>query len=463
MSKRLVVCCDGTWNTPETETHIRRIYEGCGEKGDDGLRQEKFYLKGVGTGTIGDILCTGKDSLLGSVPLPVGHITGGAVGAGLSHNVRAAYSWVRDNHEPGDELFIFGFSRGAYTARSLAGFLGLVGRLRAPEHILPAYFWYRLRGCSGKASPARKEGLGAFGRFIGGHLDTALDTVVAGIADRVGEVIKPWIKWPIPVTFLGVFDTVGALGLPFHAEELGADLDGQLILGQLGLSRVLGATLGNAAQLVRTPIEGFHSTELGDNVANAYHALAIDERRRAFLPTPWSAAPAGTNVEQRWFAGVHGDVGGGYYKKEAGEERLSSIPLAWMLKKATDLKLGLNQAGADALQPAPGSELTPQHDSLNFLFTAVGHLPAEAPVDRPIGNVARTKLNAEKGFNFELVRTPEVVDPSVGKRWGQDVFEIAEALVIAETSQTICYTPRNLALDATQLDTLKGGQEIKVL
>lgn len=442
MPKRLVVCCDGTWNTPESETHIRWIYEACGEYGDDGRRQEKFYLNGVGT-------ASGE------------RIAGGAVGAGLSRNVRNAYRWVRDSHEPGDELFIFGFSRGAYTARSLAGFLGLVGKLRTPEDIDYAYYWYLLRGCCGKASQERNDRLGPFGRVISGALDPALDTVVDRLADAVGEWIKPRIERSIPVTFLGVFDTVGALGVPFHAEELGADIDGEYILGQLGMGRVL-ATLGNAAHVVRRPIEGFHNTELGDHVANAYHALAIDERRRPFLPTPWSTAPAGTSVEQRWFAGVHGDVGGSYYK-EGGEGRLSSVPLAWMLEKATALKLGLNLAGAAARQPAPGSALTPQHDSLDQFYTTVGRLPAEAPVPRPIGNAARTKLNAEKGFNFELVRTPERVDPSVGQRWGQDVLEIVwKGRVKDESARTIRYAPPNLALDVAQLATLKGGQAIAV-
>src|SRR5690348_15152498 len=91
MPKRLIVCCDGTWNNPDSETHVSWIYEACrGRDGGDGLRQEAFYINGVGTA-------------------PGERLAGGSVGAGLSHNVRDAYRWVRDHHEPGDELFVFGF------------------------------------------------------------------------------------------------------------------------------------------------------------------------------------------------------------------------------------------------------------------------------------------------------------------------------------------------------------------
>jgi uncharacterized protein (DUF2235 family) len=435
MRKRLVVCCDGTWNNPESETHIHWIYKACRDRdGADGCAQEAFYFKGVGTE-------------------PKERIPGGAVGAGLSRNVRDAYRWVQERHEPGDELFVFGFSRGAYTARSLAGFLGLVGRLKRPEDIDPAYFWYRLRGCCGKA-PSR-ERRSWLERSVGGALDRAVDR----IANEVGERIRPRVERPVPVTFLGVFDTVGALGVPFQAEELAAEIDGEDLLGRLGIGRAL-STLGNWADVVRRPIEGFHNTELGGHVAHGYHALAIDERRRPFLPSLWSTTPAGTKVEQAWFAGVHGDVGGSYYKG-GGQGGLSAIPLAWMLEKAAALGLGLDPAGSAARQADPESALAPQHDSSTRLHAVVGRLPVQAPMPRPIGNTARARLNAEQGFELELVRTPEFIHPSVGRRWSKEVREIPREE--AKPTRTIRYTPPNLPLDAGQLAALQGGDAVAVV
>src|SRR4051794_25112033 len=110
MPKRLIVCCDGTWNDAEAKTHIHWIATHCQAQEASPLPQEIGYFAGVGTD-------------------PVWHLPGGAVGAGLSRNIREAYRFICERWDSGDELFIFGFSRGAYTARSLGGFLRLVGQL----------------------------------------------------------------------------------------------------------------------------------------------------------------------------------------------------------------------------------------------------------------------------------------------------------------------------------------------
>jgi uncharacterized protein (DUF2235 family) len=262
--KRLIVCCDGTWNRPDevshgvaTPTNVAKIALALADKDGDGHEQVLHYETGVGT----------RRSE---------RLTGGAFGVGLSRNVRDGYRFLVDNYEPGDKLYLFGFSRGAYTARSLAGLVRNSGILRPEERdrIGDAYVLYR--------RPDK-------------------DSVPSGIAAELFRRSHSYGETYID--FVGVWDTVGALGIP---------IDG-----------------------VRPPLLSrlwtFHDTTLTRYVLNAYHALAIDERRRPFQPTLWEQKPdaQGQTLEQVWFAGVHSDVGGGY-----PDTGLSEIPLLWMAEKA---------------------------------------------------------------------------------------------------------------------------------
>lgn len=298
--KRLIVCCDGTWNQPDNEhiTNIEKIARTAQSDPSEtgGVFQLVYYINGVGGGGYE------ADRLLG-----------GAMGMGLFHNVIASYRFLAQNFEPGDEIFIFGFSRGAYTARSLAGMIegvGLITKTALVQERLP----YAVHLYQGK-----KLSAGAFGEsneeFKGDHCHPS----------EVSEV-----------TFLGVFDTVGALGV--------------------------------AGMEPHTP--RFHNISLGNRVRRARHALAIDETRLKFEPTFWELPPiaapnpkAATSpeaaekdamdataqaaaaeelaaqdaarsndhprVKQVWFEGAHSDVGGGY-----GETGLSDTTLLWMAKEA---------------------------------------------------------------------------------------------------------------------------------
>ena len=197
-------------------------------------------------------------------------------GVGLSRNVQDCYRFLVDNYEPGDKLYFLGFSRGAYTARSTVGLVRNAGILR-PEHrdrIKQAYALYR--------NPER-------------------DSEPGGIAAELFR--RSYSHSEVYVDFVGVWDTVGALGIP---------IDG---FRPPWLSRLW----------------TFHDTTLSRYVRNAYHALAIDERRRPFRPTLWVQQDDAENqtLEQVWFSGVHCDVGGGY--RDPG---LSEIPLLWMAEKA---------------------------------------------------------------------------------------------------------------------------------
>ena len=236
---QLIVCCDGTWNDPDDATHIDRIRQA----GRAALPEPEhvFYDKGVGLE-------------------PGMRLSGGALGKGLSQNVRDAYRWLARHYADGAEIYVFGFSRGAYTARSLAGFMNYAGILQASDEgaIEDAYEAYRFR---------QQERVNA----------------------RFHESAAHGRSRQVRLRFLGVFDTVGALGVP--------------------LDWVKGIT----ADLPHVNLQ-FHDTRLCGNVDVACQALAIDERRGPFEPTWWEAPQPGATVPEKvmqvWFPGVHSDVGG---------------------------------------------------------------------------------------------------------------------------------------------------------
>lgn len=261
--KRLVVCCDGTWNKPDSQTitNVEKIARTIQSdpKTTGGVHQFVYYISGVGTSSYK------ADSLLG-----------GAFGFGLFHNVIACYRFLAQNYEPGDEIFIVGFSRGAYTARSVAGMVarvGLLTKLALVEERLPM----AVRLYQGTNLPEGAIGEGV-DEFKHDHCHVAT------------------------INFLGVFDTVGALGVP-------------------GFMRLA---------------PRFHDVQLSRYVLCARQALAIDETRLKFAPTLWEAPElpevAPTNdqrVKQVWFEGAHSDVGGGY-----PATGLSDTSLLWMAREA---------------------------------------------------------------------------------------------------------------------------------
>jgi uncharacterized protein (DUF2235 family) len=263
--RRLVVCCDGTWKTADdgVVTNVVKLMDLVLPIAPDGTHQIIYYGKGVGTGNRLD------------------RLTGGAFGDGLETNVKDAYRFLVQNYAEGDELYLFGFSRGAFTARSLAGLIRCSWLVRKEHagHITEAYNVYREKHDDGADKPS-------------------------AVAFRTQYSRQVRIK------FMGVWDTVGALGVP---------------LGTL----FRGATIRK---------HGFHDTGLSSYIDNAFHSLAIDEGRYTFEPSLWKSAPKpGQHVEQRWFAGVHSNVGGGY--KEHG---LSDYTLRWMADRAVGCDLALH-------------------------------------------------------------------------------------------------------------------------
>jgi uncharacterized protein (DUF2235 family) len=351
MSKRLVVFCDGTWNSADRPavTNVCKLKEAVVKSED----QLVHYEPGVGT-KLGE------------------RVLGGAFGYGLSHNVRDCYAWLVENYTPGDELWFFGFSRGAFTARSLAGLVRNSGIL-LPEHhdmVKDAYKLYRSRK-PGNA-PWEESATAWRGRY----------------------------SHPLPrIAFIGVWDTVGALGIP------------NLRFRLPGISKRW----------------TFHDTTLSSYVDNAFHAVSIDERRKAFVPTLWVKQvkddkvvepPPEQTVSQVWFAGVHSDVGGGYEDPE-----LSEIPLLWIADRARDCGLVLKPdrltRGRDPIAAAKrrdGSELAPNpsaalHNSLSLFYRAMG------PLDRKLAAIDGEPINSTVASSVPARRTDPAYDPPGFAAW----------------------------------------------
>lgn len=299
--KRIITCSDGTWNSPygifngkPIRTNVQKIFEAICNRDDNGnIAQIKYYDTGVGTS--GNRL---------------ERIYAGTVGYGLDENILDAYKFIIWNYEQEDQLFLFGFSRGAYTARSLCGMIFKCGILKNNNLnlIKQAYELYR---------------------------DDKLK------ADSP-EAVEFRAKNSHPkknIHFIGVWDTVGSLGIPAKLFDL-----------------------------YNKKRYEFHDTKLNREVAYAYHALAVDEKRKNFEPALWQQSQTVLDgnktqvMEQVWFPGVHSNIGGGYES-----ENLSDIALYWMVEKARGAGLAFeDRYVADMIAPNAAGEL---YNSKTFPFS----------------------------------------------------------------------------------------------
>ena len=313
--KRIVILCDGTWKAAEAPepTNVVRLAQAMRPVDPEGVEQIPVYLEGMGTGRRG----------VTRIGRWVDRYVAGPLGLGLMDSVMEAYRHLVFLYEPGDAVFVFGYSRGAFAARSLVGFVRHAGLLpRDRLHRLPEAVDNYTRRFLG--TPEERQRRNAEWRRIH-SADVMVDPDDAEIYDR------PEDAHPFRIAFLGVWDTVGALGVP-------SILTARPVLGRRF---------------------AFHDTALTPMVASARHAVSIDERRLSFGPTLWTnldALNAGRDpapYRERWFAGDHGSVGGG------GRVRgLSSIALAWMIEGAAAAGLSFDpavvariRAEADPLAP----------------------------------------------------------------------------------------------------------------
>lgn len=290
--KKIIVCCDGTWNKPGSKdlgkivkTNVQKIYEAISQR-NDAMAQVKYYGEGVGTGfSLRD------------------HFLGGSTGLGMDDNIMNAYRFLMWNYEPGDELYLFGFSRGAYTVRSLAGFIRNCGVMQ-PVYLNLINEAYRLYRDRSALTHPDSDLMKAFKKTYG--------------IDKEETFIK----------FLGVWDTVGALGIPLKWFD----------------------RLNKKYQ--------FHDVKISSQINYAYHALAIDEHRGIFAPTLWEvseSAVSGLNKqvsEQVWFSGSHSNIGGGYI-----DTGLSDTALQWMMQKAGTTGLAFEESYSLNIKPQSTGEL----------------------------------------------------------------------------------------------------------
>ncbi len=286
--KRIAVLCDGTWNSADQPhaTNVRQMALMLPSAPEGAEKQVVFYYNGVGVPEGGGWLERINEKL-----------SGGAMGWGLDARIAAAYRHLCRAYEPGDEIHVFGFSRGAYTARSLVGLIRNCGIASDPTPEVVAEAFTRYRDRDDETKPSTEESMAFRLRISPGV--TVTDNEPAFRRARGAPE-----GHPLTIAYLGVWDTVGALGIPSH--------------------------WGLPARLLNRKYR-FHDTELSSFVKAARHAVAIDERRRHFVPTLWTNLPdlrrdnPGGDYRQEWFAGNHGSVGGG-----GDIADLSSLALLWI-------------------------------------------------------------------------------------------------------------------------------------
>jgi Uncharacterized alpha/beta hydrolase domain (DUF2235) len=286
--KRIVVLIDGTWDEEGIgdPTNVAKLDQAYGDpnkalikaSGADGTMQKTFYHAGVGV-----------------EPDFIRKILGGAVGLGLKKIVQDCYGSIVDNYLPGDELYIFGFSRGAYAARALAGLIGASGIRRQNDAQGFDVVWSHYR-----VKPATRD-----------TPQTANAADSKTLAAYAAMAAQNRLHEDRTIKCVGVWETVGSYGVP------------------------AGFGLAPLARYVALINLGFHDTWFGDHIDVGLHGVGVDEKRRPYVPTFWTIPkgkrPRGA-VEQTWFAGVHSNVGGGY-----ADSGLADEALMWMIARVTAL------------------------------------------------------------------------------------------------------------------------------
>jgi uncharacterized protein (DUF2235 family) len=357
--QRLIICFDGTWNSRDSGTNVTHLANLIKEGPvADGFVQRVYYDPGVGTGKLD-------------------RLTGGAFGSGLSENVCEAYDWLIEQYtqsdaadecddkerrdartraatqtaapavvyddafdqENRDHIYIFGFSRGAFTARSLVGFIAKCGLLMrgAPLPLDQLWEGYQLLGrypSSRQGGVAEKNWweriAGSPPKMFREYYDLLRH---AGSLNATERLLLEWSR-RTPIRCVGVFDTVGSLGI-----------DALAIPG------------------LRTKFAKFHDTRLTSLIVNGFQALAIDENRANFAHIPWhhelkthvakGKSLRGGTIEQRWFTGAHSNIGGGLE-----DDVLAQYTLRWMIDECKHLHLEFREGEPELPPPAP-THVTP--------------------------------------------------------------------------------------------------------
>jgi uncharacterized protein (DUF2235 family) len=321
MGKNVVVCCDGTANQvfAGDDTNVVRL---CAVAVKDPAQQVVYYHPGLGT-----MAAQGALTWWGRFWTKV---AGLAFGYGIANDIQNAYSFIMATYEPGDRLYLFGFSRGAYTARAVASLLKLYGLLRRGNESLVPYVVRELLH---------------FDSFLWLMIDRTFGSKLnekraAAKFDKATEFRSVFATQSCKPHFVGVWDTVSSVGLSFNP--------------------------------TRVPY-----TARNKDIAIGRHALALDERRAFFNRNLWQrdplASPIGPHdIKEVWFAGVHCDIGGGY---PAADSDLARISFAWMVKEAAANHFLVDQI---ALNRVVGSSPNPNgkmHNSMTGLWFLAEFVP----------------------------------------------------------------------------------------
>jgi uncharacterized protein (DUF2235 family) len=337
MPKTIVFCADGTWNGPESQTGVTPM-DSADDKGE--LQGSKVTnvvkLFANLAGRVTPQTMTMRDEQEKLLPDAAGGTVqiakymhgvgdsdsflkkamGGMFGMGVIARIVRGYTFISRYYDPGDEIHIAGFSRGAYTARALAGMISSVGLLN------------RTKYDASDKNEAYRLGIGAWckSKNVSLHGAGRLTDMATNMLNFVGGFFARQLLDAdqlianVPIKSVAVWDTVGSMGIPAYAADK------------------------------RFDVFRFVDTRLSDKVQNGFHAMALDELRADFPVTAWDAR---AGIKQVWFVGAHADVGGGY---SFAESRLSDIGLGWMMKQLAEVGVRL----ATPLTYAPEPLIDPE-------------------------------------------------------------------------------------------------------
>ncbi|CAB4472915.1 unnamed protein product [Rhizophagus irregularis] len=316
MGRNIVVMCDGTWNNPNSQTNVFTLYKELIERD---YEQHILYIDGIGIGE-----------------LAWNFIVDGAMALSLDNKIKEGYRFIVDHYHPDDDIWLFGFSRGAYTARCIAGMLrncGILNREINPDQIDKsvdlAYGFYRDR-------------------------DLAKHPEAKASEEFKKSFSYPDSKKPI-IKFLGLWDTVGAHGLP-------------------------GYVIGDGFKYLE-----FYDQTVPSIVKNACQALATHENNAFFGPCRILPNKSGTIVKETWFPGVHSEIGGGAFLSFKGNERITNATLLWMIENIVEVGGLLMHDDIETYRNRFSPDIGPSWNLMNYIFDHISSIfPAILVKDRTI-------------------------------------------------------------------------------
>jgi uncharacterized protein (DUF2235 family) len=353
MAKNIVFCADGTWNGPGGDandtsppSNVWKLFLALAGELDPGTlplaHEQEKVLTGPNPQVAKYLHGVGDSSLI------IDRLFGGVFGSGTIERIVRGYTFVSRNYEDGDRIYLVGFSRGAYTARALGGLIGDMGLLNNDGNRLDdKALAYRLGAMTWRAHREKRIAARS-GTAVNAGLMSVFQNVLDGLPHFVSKDLAAGDLVPSRnrIRAIGVWDTVGALGIPLYL-----DTD------------------------ERVDVFRFADTNLNANVENGLHAISLDEQRDDFEPTLWQNRD---NVTQVLFPGAHSDVGGGYPANQTG---LSDGALTWMIARLAALGLHFN----NALGLAPADPLAVAHRPwAKGIFASLRHSPRQILQDEQV-------------------------------------------------------------------------------